>query len=207
MSNRKFKFRVWRKLSTLGAPDNQDELIYEAPFDLPVYKDTQNGFHFFYFDTSLLLDKGTYYIGWIQFQKFVLNVGYDNNYRYQQQDVKNPNLFYNLLGQWESADASVKGVPMLRPLMGSAKEHSMGVKKLVKATFQLVPNPATNTIAIRGLDKIQKVSVYSMNGQKVIEFNQPGETLNISGLHNGIYIVNCIDEKGIAHCQKLIKNP
>lgn len=207
VSSRKFKFRVWRKLSTLGAPDNQDELIYEAPFDIPMYKDTLNGFHFFYFDTSLLLDKGTYYIGWIQFQKFVLNVGYDNNYRYQRQDVKNPNLFYNLLGQWEAADASVKGVPMLRPLMGSAKEHSMGVKKMVKSSFKMVPNPATNTISVIGLDKIQKVTFYSLNGNKAIEFNQPLETLNIAGLQNGIYIVHCLDEKGIVHCQKIIKNP
>lgn len=207
VSSRKFKFRVWRKLSPIGATDNQDELIYEAPFDLPAYKDTQNGFHFFYFDTTLLLEKGSYYIGWVQFQKFVLNVGYDNNYRYQQQDVKNPNLFYNLLGQWEASDASVKGVPMLRPLMGSAREHRMGVNTTVKYTVDLIPNPATQSISIRGLNKLKKVCFYSLTGQKVMEFEHPGTTVNISGLQNGIYIVHCMDERGIMHCQKLIKNP
>ena len=71
----------------------------------------------------------------------------------------------------------------------------------------MVPNPATNTISIIGLDKIQKVTFYSLNGNKAIEFNQPVETLNIAGLQNGIYIVHCLDEKGIVHCQKIIKKP
>jgi hypothetical protein len=207
VSNRKFKFRIWRKLSPIGATDNQDELIYETPFELPVYKDTQNGFHYFYFDTSLLLDKGNYYIGWIQFQKYVLNVGYDNNYRYQGQDVKNPNLFYNLLGQWESVDASVKGVPMLRPLTGTALEHSMSAKPIVKTVFKLIPNPTSHLFRIESNTAIKHLLVFSLNGQKVMEIENPTSAVNIMSLKNGIYIVHCIDENGRSYSQKMIKNP
>lgn len=207
VSNRKFRFRIWRKLSPIGATDNQDELIYETPFELPVYKDTQNGFHYFYFDTSLLLDKGNYYIGWIQFQKYVLNVGYDNNYRYQGQDVKNPNLFYNLLGQWESVDASVKGVPMLRPLTGAALEHSMSAKPIVKTVFKLIPNPTSQFFRIESNTIIKHISVFSLNGQKVMEIENPTSAVNMMNLKNGIYIVHCIDENGRSYSQKMIKNP
>lgn len=207
VSNRKFRFRVWRKLSPVGAADNQDELIYETPFELPVYEDTQNGFHYFYFDTTLLLDKGTYYIGWVQYQKYVLNVGYDNNYRYQRQDVKNPNLFYNLLGQWEAVDASVKGIPMLRPLMGSAKDHKMAVKALSKDYFRLVPNPAAHALRIEGMTDVNRIYVFALNGQKVLEINNPASGLNIESLKNGMYIVQCIDKQGRTYSRKLIKNP
>jgi len=207
VSSHKFKFRVWRKLSPLGATDNQDELIYETPFELPVYKDTQNGFHYFYFDTTLLLDKGTYYIGWIQFQKFILNVGYDNNYRYQRQDVKNPNLFYNLLGQWEAVDASVKGVPMLRPLIGSAKEHRMAVKTFTKEDFSIIPNPAVNHIQIVGMDALKRIVVFSLTGQKLMEIDNPSPEINIGTLKSGMYIVWCLDKKGRTCSRKLIKNP
>jgi hypothetical protein len=207
VSNRKFRFRIWRKLSPIGATDNQDELIYETPLELPVYKDTQNGFHYFYFDTSLLLDKGNYYIGWVQFQKYVLNVGYDNNFRYQAQDVKNPNLFYNLLGQWESVDASVKGVPMLRPLIGAASEHRMSTKQIVTINFNLIPNPASNFFRIEGNSDIKHLSVFNLNGQKVMEISNPALSVDITSLKNGIYIVHCIDKKGRGYSQKLIKNP
>ena len=206
VSNRKFKFRVWRKLSAIGAADNQDELIYEAPFELPVYKDTHNGFHYFYFDTTLLLDKGSYYIGWIQFQKYVLNVGYDNNYRYQRQNVKNPNLFYNLLGQWESVDASVKGVPMLRPLMGSAMDHRMAVKTISKTGFTIVPNPAAGSLRIEGMKDVTKIVILALNGQKVMEIIRPNAEINIEKLKEGMYVVQCTDGNGKTSSRKLIKN-
>ncbi len=207
VSNRKFRFRVWRKLSPIGATDNQDELIYETPFELPAYKDTQNGFHYFYFDTNLLLDKGSYYIGWIQFQKFVLNVGYDNNYRYRGQNVKNPNLFYNLLGQWEPVDASVKGVPMLRPLMGSAKEHRMGLKTAVKSAIRIVPNPSSRSIRIEGIKGIKHFAVFSLTGKKVLESIYPTNEILIETLTPGMYIVYCTDNIGNTYSHKLIKQP
>lgn len=207
VSSRKFRFRVWRKLSPIGATDNQDELIYETPFELPVYKDTHNGFHYFYFDSSLLLDKGTYYIGWVQFQKFVLNVGYDNNYRYQGQNVKNPNLYYNLLGQWEPVDASVKGIPMLRPLIGSAAEHRMGVKSIIKRDFRIVPNPASYTARIEGINDLKHISVFSITGLKVLDITRPTNEIFIEDLKSGIYIVHCTDIAGKTYSQKLIKNP
>ncbi|MEK0422087.1 MAG: hypothetical protein RLZZ161_1938 [Bacteroidota bacterium] len=207
VSNRKFKFRIWRKLSPLGAADNQDELLYETPFELPVYKDTHDGFHYFYFDTTLLLDKGTYYIGWIQFQKYVLNVGYDNNYRFQRQDVKNPNLFYNLLGQWESVDASVRGVPMLRPLIGSAKDHRIAVKNITRADFRIIPNPAVNILKIEGMVDLKKIAIFSLTGNKVLELVNPTSEINIEPLKSGMYIVYCVDSKGRSCSRKLIKNP
>ena len=207
VSNRNFKFRIWRKLSPIGATDNQDELLYETPFELPVYKDTHNGFHYFYFDTSLLLDKGSYYIGWIQFQKFVLNVGYDNNYRYQRQNVKNPNLYYNLLGQWENADASVKGVPMIRPLMGSALDHRMAVKTISTASFKIVPNPAASSVRIEGMNEVTKIVVMALSGQKVMEINGPQTEINIQHLKEGIYVIQCTDRHGRTSSQKLMKSP
>jgi len=46
-----------------------------------------------------------------------------------------------------------------------------------------------------------------LNGQKVLEINNPASGLNIESLKNGMYIVQCIDKQGRTYSRKLIKNP
>jgi hypothetical protein len=206
VSNRKYRFRIWRKLSPVGAPDNQDLLVYESPFNLPVYADTLNGFRHFYFDTTLALDAGEYFIGWIQYQKFVLNVGYDNNYRYQDQDAKNPNLFYNLLGQWESVDASIKGTPMIRPLIGSAIQHRMKTTVVKRSNPVIIPNPANESFRIGGIPEAKQVLLFDAMGKMVLNIRPNGkENIRIEALVPGVYHLECIDGSGIHYHSSLIK--
>lgn len=148
VSFRSFKLRIWKKLSPIGGKDIEDELIYEFPVDRPVYRDSTNHFAYFFFDSAIFLPKGTYYVGWVQNMPYILNVGYDNNYRYQGKDQYNPHLFYNLLGSWERADYSIKGTPMIRMMFGERINYSFSTPKISKPLVKVYPNPARNFITV-----------------------------------------------------------
>jgi len=70
-----------------------------------------------------------------------------------------------------------------------------------KNSLNIYPNPATHTITID--NKANEVAIYSLNGKKVLACKQCN-TLNISDLTAGIYIIKAQSEKGV-FTQKLIK--
>ncbi len=205
VSTRSFYLRIWKNISALGQPDNQDQLLYEYFVDKPVYTDSINHFSYFIFDTILPLPKGSFYIGWRQNQPFILNVGYDNNYRYLGQETGNPNLFFNLLASWERADFSVKGVPMLRPLLGKEKEYTFNTKNIEKHQVSLFPNPFTNTMNIESEMPVSKIDIYDISGRLVFSQFNPGTSINTEHLKTGPYLVSVTLQNGQTLQKKTIK--
>ncbi|MBS3914546.1 MAG: T9SS type A sorting domain-containing protein [Bacteroidetes bacterium] len=208
VSFRSFYVRIWKALSPLGSPDDKDQLIYEQYVDHPLYTDSVNHFSYIFFDTTLLMPKGAYYVGWRQNAPFILNVGYDNNYRYQDQETGNPNLFYNLLGSWEANDPSVKGTPMIRPLFGAEKEYTFGIKKSSKTTFVIYPNPAGRIVRWEGAKPVVAAALYDMNGRLLC--NHSGTEIHEMEIENvpaGTYILTLTAADGQITRNKLIRNP
>lgn len=203
---RTFSIRIWKKLSPIGAPDNQDELIYEFPVGRPRYRDSINHFSYIYFDTALFLNKGSYYIGWVQYQNFILNVGYDNNYRFNRQDVKNPNLFFNLLGQWTASDASVKGVPMIRPMVGSRAEYSFSTRKISKSAITVFPNPVSDQLNWSADIRAYRASVTDMTGRELLNTPIAVNSLDVAQLPAGTYLLHLLMENGSRQTARFIKN-
>lgn len=203
---RTFSIRIWKKLSPIGAPDNQDELIYEFPVGRPRYRDSINHFNYIYFDTALFLNKGSYYIGWVQYQNFILNVGYDNNYRFNRQDVKNPNLFFNLLGQWTASDASVKGVPMIRPMVGSRAEYSFSTRKISKSAINVFPNPVSDQLNWSADIRARRASVTDMTGRELLNTPIAVNSLDAAQLPAGTYLLHLLMENGSRQTARFIKN-
>jgi len=187
VSYRSFKLRIWKKISPIGGPDNQDQLVYEFAVNRPVYRDSINHFNYIFFDSVLFLPKGQYYVGWIQQMPYVLNVGYDNNYRHMGNDAYNPHLFYNLLGSWERADYSIKGTPMIRMLFGERVNYSFSTEKIPAVTARVYPNPAQNFIKIDcGIFEVKKVRIMDASGRLVKSIENASE-IEISDLKTGSY--------------------
>ncbi|HYV92870.1 MAG TPA: T9SS type A sorting domain-containing protein [Chitinophagales bacterium] len=85
-----------------------------------------------------------------------------------------------------------------------------GVTNLSVVNDEIIifPNPATDEIFIKGFSFFGKtsVSVFDMEGREIISNeNYRGETINISSLENGIYLVKIKSAKGPA-VNKLVKN-
>ncbi len=196
VSFRSFTLRVWKKLSPLGTNDRQDELIYEFPVSKPAYRDSINLFEYFFFDTVLFLPKGQYYIGWYQRQPFILNLGYDNNYRYSDANTPNPHLFYNLLGSWERADYSIKGTPMMRMLFGERQNYQFSTEKIKPLKLHIYPNPAKYWVKFdvpKG-KKIQEVLILDGSGKNVYKGSE--NQIWVADLPRGSYFIHAIFKDG-----------
>ncbi len=189
VSQRSFKIRIWRALSPVGSADNKDQLVYEMNVDRPVYRDSINLFHYFFFDSTIHLPAGKYYVGWLQNMPYVLNVGYDNNYRYNQKEQANPHLFYNLLGSWEKADYSIMGTPMIRMLFGERIDYTFSNKKIEKISVNVFPNPSTNFIQIfPSSGVVAKTEILDLSGRVIQIKNGHNEVFDISNLKSGLYL-------------------
>jgi len=189
VSTKGFRLRIWKAISPLSGPDNQDQLIYEWFMDAPIYRDSVNEFTYVFFDSVLYLPKGQYYAGWLQSIPYVLNVGYDNNYRFSQDpNQANPHLFYNLLGSWERADYSVKGTPMIRLLMGGRESYLFHTQQASIFEISAYPNPTTDYLNIQGIaeSEIEECLVVDANGRQVPVWRN-GHQLDIHHLSNGRY--------------------
>jgi hypothetical protein len=204
VSYRSFRLRIWRDLSPVGADDKDDKLLYEIPISKPVYRDSINHFEYFFFDTALYLPKGKYYIGWKQDMPYVLNVGYDNNYRFGSNNEANPHLFYNLLGSWERADYSIKGTPMMRMLFGESVNYQFNYEEKTRLQLKLYPNPSSDYIHISGFESvISSIKVYNQQGQ--LQFESKQTLLDIRSLFEGIYFIDVTLQNGQRAIQKVYK--
>lgn len=67
---------------------------------------------------------------------------------------------------------------------------------------RIYPNPAQNILYIESQNTIKKVSVFNLVGQNLLNTNE--ETINVSSLTNGIYLLKIETDKGIIS-RKFIK--
>lgn len=205
VSFRSFYLRIWKSLSPIGQPDNKDVLLYEQYVERPSYTDSINHFSYIYFDTVLNLTAGTYYAGWRQNQPYILNVGYDNNYRYLGQDVGNPNLFDNLLGSWEKSDLGIKGTPMIRLMMGADKDFTFHTQDQEKSSFVVYPNPVQDVVHWNNEYNVTWASLLDFSGKEVLHADSPQNEMDVTGIPAGHYILSIHTSSGLNYRTQLIK--
>ncbi|MEN9312415.1 MAG: hypothetical protein RIT42_521, partial [Bacteroidota bacterium] len=192
VSARSFKLRIWKAISPIGRPDNQDQLIYEVSMARPIYSDSINGFSYIFFDSALYLPAGKYYVGWLQQMPYVLNIGYDNNYRYQGKDQSNPHMYSNLLGSWEFAGGDAKGTPMIRMLFGERIEYAFSNKTISKPTLALYPNPCVDYIHLNGNNNEgSKIEIWDISGKLHLHADYSNRIF-VGDLMPGHYYLRCI---------------
>ncbi len=66
------------------------------------------------------------------------------------------------------------------------------------------PNPARNIINIESNNEIKEVVVYNLLGQKIKQYHSAVNTIDISDIANGIYVINITTDKGVT-TKKFIK--
>jgi hypothetical protein len=74
----------------------------------------------------------------------------------------------------------------------------------IKSNFSVYPNPTVDSFSVSGLENIDSISIHSMLGKKVLEFDGNMDIYNISNLKSGTYIV-CITVNGKSFHKKIIK--
>ncbi len=84
-------------------------------------------------------------------------------------------------------------------------ECMMGAQDLIQNEIQIYPNPAKDQFFIRSDEQIQTVEIYSVSGEKLLSRNgRDIQSLNVSNLSKGIYLVRVKTNSGKVFSQKLI---
>lgn len=202
VSARPFVIRVWKTITEPPASNtNDDVLITEMLVLHPEYTDSINGFHYFVFDSAVLMPAGAFYVGWKQSAKFVLNIGYDNNYRNLHQNSRNPNVYYNLSGYWEKPEFEVQGAPMIRPLLGAKIPNKVNIVSPIKvnATLRAYPNPSDGNVRVEMPVKgFYSFELYDIEGKLIDKgerFLNKGETHFEFDKMKGVYFLKLKSDK------------
>lgn len=81
-------------------------------------------------------------------------------------------------------------------------------KMTADRTVTLYPNPAQDLLTIRGDNALAAVKIYNVTGQKVLEMDLEGvmlRSMDVSGLNNGLYIIEVNEMSGVRHSMKFMK--
>lgn len=174
--------------------------IYEIENIYPEFTDSLNNLYTFVFPEGIELGIGKFYIGWIQSTNDNLNIGFDRNTNTREQ------LFYNVNGSW--VQSSFEGSVMIRPVLGERLVAKEPEEKAAPAVLEIYPNPAFGNNSINiilpshandpALRKYLELRIFDLCGRQL--YKAPySETLNVSALKKGIYIVDIFDAAYTRH--------
>ncbi len=175
-----FKLMVWDDRE--GRPGN---LIWEDENDhTPAYSGAYNGLVRYNFSRPVPVD-GIFYVGWLQYNQYLLNVGLDLNNR-----VASSVMFYNIQGGWEQSQAP--GVMMFRPFL---YDESTGMEPPSEPlTLHFYPNPAGERIYFSWPPEISPdrltIEIYDAAGRSVAAAHPGNESMDVSSLAPGLYFLS-----------------
>jgi len=179
-NKRAFDIMVWDNDN--GVPGN---VLYSKTEVMVQQGDMINGFYTYDLPEGVIVN-GTFYIGWKQRSETFLNAGLD---------INTPNAgrqLYWLNGEWHTSQ--VTGSIMIRPVVGYPNKITSIADIFVqkKNIISVWPNPATDFLNVSCSDPLLSGSLYltvmDMSGRQLMKvpFN---ERIDISSLHEGIYII------------------
>lgn len=194
ISTTEIGIRIWSELQK-----DVDPIIYSQNI-VGGYGAGKNTFFHVEFDSAVIVED-TIYIGWIQFDKTFLNVGYDMNNQF------NHKIYTKVDSDdgWVSeADFEFPGALMIRPIFDTVNAPIAQEKQLEEGKSSqlkeddydvlLAPNPARGFVSISG--QCDAYYIYNLSGRIVKEgFNlSDGDKINLSELPNGSYIIKFVND-------------
>lgn len=187
VGNRPITLMFWQEIANGAGKSDQVICQIEA---VPTYVNRKNGFARFLLDTVIILPKGEFYVGWKQNSDFIINVGFDENYRYQNQNVRNPNMYYNLIGTWDPMPSvGFEGALMMRPLIGKKVKDVVSVKPVSDGQLEveLYPNPSSASFTISSNHAVY-YSIYDLTGKLIDQSLGSAKDFVVSINTKGMYI-------------------
>ncbi len=197
VTNKLFSLTVWSSIDVTG---NSAVKLYSRIDQKPGVNDSINGFKSYTFDTLLIVNAGTIYVGINQSEPATqYGVGLDRN------TDSRGKMFYHLDGYWRQS--SIKGSWMMRPIFGK-KIMVIGVDELTTNNFdfEVFPNPAKNYLTVRlPFQKTVQMQVLDLVGKVLIDKKIEGEnTISTENLTSGMYLLRIISPNNFSSVKKFI---
>ncbi len=189
-----YKFMVWDDNN--GVPGN---IIYADEPDYPVkYADSLNTFIRYEFNETVSIS-GIFYVGLLQYNQFLMNIGMDIN------TPAGGNIFYNLSNEWQQSSAP--GSLMIRPFVKRSYSFSKN-RETNFTTLKIGPNPAKDYVRIQlppeAANASIHLSVYDITGKKIDSFNNIDGEIYTGNLSKGIYLFKFTSDKLIFKIERII---
>jgi len=192
-----FKLVVWDESE--GVPGS---ILWEDESDFrPKYASTFTGYTRYYFSQPVTVD-GTFYVGWRQYNEFLLNVGLDLNNK-----PVPPVMYYNLQGEWTPSAAP--GILMFRPFL---YDETTDLERNSYQTHSLFiyPNPARNLVYFDlpddSAESEVELEIFDVSGRLVQHTVSYSQSVDVSSLPTGIYYIRALAGMKTYH-SKLLINP
>jgi hypothetical protein len=80
-----------------------------------------------------------------------------------------------------------------------------GVDPELNVDFGAYPNPFNDMINIKNSDRLSRVVISNIAGQRVIDIEYPKSEIRTAKLVSGVYIVSMYTENGIAKSVRIVK--
>jgi hypothetical protein len=80
-----------------------------------------------------------------------------------------------------------------------------GIGKLNNTNLNIYPNPFGNYLNIENNEKLNRLIITNIIGQKVLENENPGERINTQNLKAGLYLISLFTKEGLIKTMKIIK--
>ncbi|GAA4403196.1 hypothetical protein GCM10023187_19050 [Nibrella viscosa] len=166
-----------------GAPGSR--ALYQKAFTVK-YPTVRNGFVDFTFDNAVAV-KDTFYIIFTQVNDTPIPIGFDRNSPFGGQ------VLVNLSSRWE-AYSEIRGVPMIRPVMGGTASLVVTGRDEPPVSMQVYPNPTAGAIRW-DTDTISSLDVLDLSGRLLhsIPTASGRRTADLGHLNSGFYLLRLSD--------------
>ena len=206
VSDMVFTIYLWDSLE-LNTSNPYENVVYALTNVTPTYVDTLNGFTTFSLD-SLIPFTQSMYVGWSQVDNRNIQLGFDIN----SAKGRN-NMFVNLSNRWEASSINSTGSPMIRLVLNDeADSIPSSLDDLTGHwTLTVFPNPASETIFIRGLESMNEDSYPYIIVDRMGRLMQEGKVaesgINLQQLSSGTYLlmIQQNSNHNVGHCIQFIK--
>ncbi len=71
--------------------------------------------------------------------------------------------------------------------------------------FKVYPNPFSGHINIDNSDRLTRVVITNIAGQRILDVQYPERTINTSNLVNGVYVISLFNEDGMVKSHRIVK--
>ncbi len=84
-------------------------------------------------------------------------------------------------------------------------EYATSAPEIAHSNFKLYPNPFNNELNIDNHNKLSRVIITNIAGQRVMDIQFPERTISTSNLVSGVYIVTMVTNEGTTQSERIVK--
>ena len=84
-------------------------------------------------------------------------------------------------------------------------DYATSAPEIAHSNFKLYPNPFNNELNIDNHNKLSRVIITNIAGQRVMDIQFPERTISTSNLVSGVYIVTLVTNEGTTQSERIVK--